>query len=126
MEMLYLGNCLLSRLRMLDLSENKFRGTIPATIANWTLLETFALHQPEGDLGGPLPAFDTFPSLKGLFLQDNKFTGQIPNAFLSRVADKSVEVTVSLAANKLTGSVPILLAEFTNLILDLEGNMITK
>jgi hypothetical protein len=108
------------------LSENKFKGTIPGTIANWTLLESFALHQVEGDLGGALPAFNTFPSLRYLFLQDNKFTGQIPNTFLSGVADKNIDVTVSLAANNLTGSVPLSLVEFTNLILDLEGNMITK
>jgi hypothetical protein len=117
---------LLSRLRTLDLSENKFTGTIPATINNWTLLETFVLHQAEGDLGGPLPAFDTFPLLKGLFLQHNKFTGQIPNTFLSSVANKNIEITVSLAANNLTGSVPVALAEFNNLILDIEGNKITE
>jgi Leucine-rich repeat (LRR) protein len=117
---------LLSKLRSLDLSENKFRGTVPATIANWSALETFALHQSEGDLGGLLPPFDTFPSLKGLFLQDNAFVGHIPDNFLSGVVDKSIEVTVSLSGNNLTGSVPVSLAQFSNLILDLEGNNISE
>lgn len=90
------------------------------------MLETFALHQAEGDLGGPLPAFDTFPKLKGLFLQDNKFAGQIPDTFLNGVADKTIEIAVSLSANNLTGSVPVSLGKFSNLILDLEGNSIRE
>lgn len=117
---------LLTQLRTLDLSENRFEGTIPSTITNWTNLESFAIHQSEGKLGGPLPAFDTFPSLKGLFLQGNGFVGQIPDAFLSGVKDKSTAVAVSLAANSLAGSIPVSLAQFSNLILDLEGNSITE
>ncbi|KAG7337090.1 RHS repeat-associated core domain containing protein [Nitzschia inconspicua] len=117
---------LLSLIRSLDLSENRFRGTIPSTIVNWTALETFALHQSEGDLGGPLPAFDTFPSLKGLFLQENNFEGQIPDNFLGGIADKSIEVAVSLASNNLTGSVPLSLSQFSNLIINLEGNVISE
>ena len=86
------------------------------------MISTFAIHQSDGNLGGPLPAFDTFPKLKGLYLQGNMFSGQIPDTFLGGVEDKTNEVIVSLASNRLVGSVPLSLANFTNLILDLEDN----
>jgi Leucine-rich repeat (LRR) protein len=116
----------LNQLTSLDLSENEFSGTLPKELGGLTILASFAIHQSEGNLGGPLPAFDTFPKLKGLYLQSNNFEGQIPENFLGGVEDKSTEVTVSIASNNLTGSVPVSLASFSNLILDLEDNRISK
>ena len=116
----------LNQLTSMDLSENQFSGTLPKELASLTKLASFAVHQSEGRLGGPLPPFDTFPKLKGLYLQSNDFEGQIPENFLGGVQDKSIEVTVSLASNNLTGSVPVSLAAFSNLILDLEDNRISK
>jgi Leucine-rich repeat (LRR) protein len=116
----------LTYLRALDLSENNFSGTLPTEVAKLKNITRFALHQTEGNLGGPLPAFDTFPLLKGLYLQSNSFTGQIADNFIGGIMDKKSEVIVSLASNRLVGSVPESLAAFETLILDLESNGITK
>jgi Leucine-rich repeat (LRR) protein len=116
----------LTALHTLDLSENKFSGTLPAELSRLRNLSMFAVHQTDGKLGGPLPAFDTFPYLKGLFLASNKFEGQIPQSFLKGIIDKSVEMTISLASNNLTGTLPESLNEFDKLILDLENNQITE
>jgi Leucine-rich repeat (LRR) protein len=116
----------LTDLVTLDLSENKFTGTLPSEIGLLTSLRTLAIHQSEGNLGGALPAFDTFPQLKGLFLESNKFSGTIPENFLMGIIDKSSEITISLASNSLTGSVPESLGNFANLILDLEDNQIRQ
>ncbi len=116
----------LTQLHTLDLSENKFSGTLPAEFSSLVSLSMFAVHQTDGKLGGSLPAFDSFPNLRGLFLGSNNFEGQIPESFLEGVEDKSVEITISLASNNLTGTIPESLDEFDKLILDLENNQITE
>ncbi|KAL3925499.1 MAG: hypothetical protein SGILL_000366 [Bacillariaceae sp.] len=116
----------LARLRALDLSENRFTGTLPNEIAKLTNITNFALHQTKGSLGGPLPAFDTLPLLKGLYLQSNGFTGQIAENFIGGINDKTSEIVISLSSNQLTGSIPPSLVKFDNLILDLENNGITE
>lgn len=118
----------LTGLRNLELSENEFSGSIPAEIRALTELVTLAIHQTEGaaNIGGPLPAFDTFPSLKEVNLGYNAITGTIPSSFLARVADKYSEITVSLSFNQIEGEIPASLNSFDKLVLNLEGNKITR
>lgn len=118
-----LGN--LPQLHSLDLSENKFVGNLPTELSSLTKLTIFAIHQTEGQLGGPIPAFDTFPSLKELNLESNFFKGQIPDNFLGGVENKDAALSISLGFNLLTGSIPESLDDFDKLTLKLEGNKIT-
>jgi Leucine-rich repeat (LRR) protein len=118
----------LIRLRSLDLSENRFAGSIPTEISALAELEVFAIHQLDAvaNIGGQIPAFDTFPRLKEVNLEYNELTGTIPTNFLARVADKSSEITLSLGFNRLEGAIPESLNSFAKLILNLEGNRITR
>lgn len=118
----------LTRLRSMDLSENQFTGTIPSQISTLVDLEIFAIHQREGvsNIGGPLPAFDDFPRLKEVNLEYNALTGSIPHNFLARIADKSNEISISLGFNQIQGAIPGALNAFDKLILNLEGNRITR
>jgi hypothetical protein len=115
----------LTLLHSLDLSENKFTGTLPAQLESLSQLTVFAIHQTEGKIGGSLPAFATFPKLKELNLESNNFEGEMPNDFLAGVEDKTAELSVSLGHNLLSGSIPQSLDDFDRLLLNLEGNQIT-
>jgi hypothetical protein len=114
----------LTDLHSLDLSENQFEGSLPTELALLTSLFEFNLHQTKGNLGGQLPAFDTFPLLSQLNLESNHFEGSIPDNFLA-MSDKTKEILVALGFNKLTGDIPSSLIDFAQLTLELEGNSIT-
>ncbi|KAF7817173.1 pollen receptor-like kinase 5 [Senna tora] len=70
---------------------------------------------------GPMPEFRKLERLKGLFLSNNKFTGEIPDdAFEGMKYLKKI----FLAENGFTGHIPSSLAESPRLLdLDLHGNI---
>jgi len=119
----------LVNLQSLDLSENDFSGTIPSQLyQECTSLASLAIHQSTSDknLGGRLPAFADLGRLRELNLQDNDFSGSVPNNFLEGIIDKSVSVVVSLGGNRISGGLPASLNDFTRLTIDLKDNFITE
>eukprot|EP00980_Cylindrotheca_fusiformis_P030465 scaffold24860_cov122-Cylindrotheca_fusiformis.AAC.6 len=114
-------------LSFLDLSENKFLGTLPTELMLLTSLTSLAMNQKSlGGLEGSLPAFSNFTQLVVLDLASNRFNGAIPADFLASIFDKSVEISISLPHNQLTGALPASLGQFDRLFLNLEGNQITE
>jgi Leucine-rich repeat (LRR) protein len=134
---------LLTGLRMLDLSNNKFWGRLPTlantlnltdlNVANNTLdgglaSEMYSLQSLinvvlyGNALTGQVPPWlDQWTSLKVLDLSSNKFIGPIPSSLgtLSRLE------RLDLSSNQLTGTLPPLLFQLTNLqALNLDRNSI--
>jgi LRR receptor-like serine/threonine-protein kinase ERECTA len=116
----------LTLLHSLDLSENKFGGTLPTELNALSSLTTFAIHQTKGRITGNLPAFDVFPNLKLLNLASNGFKGSIPDTFLAGIAEKGSDIIVELGMNQLTGTIPKSLNVFDRLDISLEGNLIEE
>ena len=117
----------LTRLQTVDLSENQFDGYLP-DFSSLTDLTSFRIHQSEGvkNIGGALPSFETFPLLREVNLEFNALTGTVPETFLMGVANKTVDITVSLGYNQIEGAIPESLQVFQKLNLELEGNKITR
>jgi len=115
----------LLNLQSLDLSENQFDGFLPDFSA-LSDLRTIRIHQSKGlnNIGGPLPPFNTFPFLREVNFQFNSLTGTLPLDFLTGVADKASDITISLGYNQIEGTIPESLQEFEKLNLELEGNKI--
>ncbi|KAM0023117.1 putative protein kinase RLK-Pelle-LRR-XII-1 family [Helianthus debilis subsp. tardiflorus] len=120
------GIGLLSKLNTLILHANVFEGGIPTFIANLTSLETLSLG--ECQLGGAFPdvfhglvnltrialagnnlvgtippSFYNLSSLEQVFLDNNRLTGRLPDD-LGLIMPRLV--VLSLADNRLTGSLP--------------------
>ena len=117
----------LTKLQALDLSENQFDGYLP-DFSSWTDLKSIRIHQSEGvkNIGGPLPAFDTFPLLREVNLEFNALTGQLPERFLMGVSNKTTDITISLGFNQIEGAIPESLQVFHKLNLEVQGNKITR
>ncbi|KAJ0260276.1 Receptor like protein 21 [Hirschfeldia incana] len=113
----------LTNLKILLLSDNYFQGTVPPSLGNMSSVSFLDL---SGNLfSGAIPSY-VGQYVRYLFLQDNNFTGRIPNKFLER----RVRI-LDLRNNKLTGSIPELVST-TELedppelsILLLRGNSLT-
>lgn len=113
---------------MFELSENIFNGKLPTELDLMTSMETFHIHQSGGGITGTLPAFDKYPLLTALSLDNNKFSGSIPPNFLQGIpadAKDFLHITVSLTYNEITSTIPKELANFKHLDIRLEGNKIS-
>lgn len=110
---------------MLELSENRFHGHLPAEIMLLSDLTTLSMRQTNGTLDGRLPAFSMLTQLQELNLASNRFEGSIPDNFLHGIQNKSLPISVNLGFNLLEGVVPETLAAFDQLDLSLEGNQIS-
>ncbi|KAL1193299.1 Receptor-like protein 8 [Cardamine amara subsp. amara] len=107
----------LSSLNYLLISKNFLEGTLPPSLLAMRSLSFLDL---SGNLlSGALPSHVGGDFLMQLFLNDNNFTGPIPDTFLERV------VTLDLRNNKLSGSIPQFVDTQTIIILLLKGNDLT-
>ena len=117
----------LASLEHLSLGRNRLRGSIPRQITSLPFLEFLSLENDASSngLSGPLPPLDGFPRLSELYLQNNAFTGTIPDHFLQGIYDKSAMLTVDLGFNDIDGTIPVELSSFDDLNLLLVGNEIS-
>mmetsp|Transcript_16074 Transcript_16074/g.24004 ORF Transcript_16074/g.24004 Transcript_16074/m.24004 type:complete len:2620 (-) Transcript_16074:183-8042(-) len=135
----------LVNLEVLVLSENMFVGPLPESISNLSKLESLfidSFSRRSAGLSGPLPTFAGMPRLRQLYLNENSFTGPIPEAFLSdedvlsndkvspdavaALARRKQQVNVGLKGNRIEGSIPQSLTNFQRLNIDLSDNLITS
>lgn len=117
----------LKNLNILDLSENDITGTLPTTLNQLTNLVELRLScftRKNGCINGPLLDFSELSHLEMLTLGGNNIIGSIPSTFLQSSSKTGTEVQVILTSNRLTGTVPALLSNFNQLIIDITDNSI--
>ena len=86
------------KLHQLDLSDNEFRGTVPASLLNHAHLTVLDLH--DNDLTGPIPDIPTAQEkLNYLALHKNSLSGPIP----STIKHLTALTDLDLSHNQLTG-----------------------
>ncbi|XP_014502903.2 probable LRR receptor-like serine/threonine-protein kinase At4g36180 [Vigna radiata var. radiata] len=112
-------SCSAASLTTLDLSSNRFGGSIPASFSNLTHL-TFLDLSDNIYLNGSIPSsLLTFPSLTFLDLGFNQFSGQIPNVFPQSNSFEKLD----LGHNNIEGELPSTFSNLQSLIfLDLSKN----
>jgi Leucine-rich repeat (LRR) protein len=98
-------------LQELDLSDNKFSGTIPLDFFQYENLEVLDLNS--NFLTGSLPigSYETSKSLKFLSLQFNQLQGTI----LDEIVNLKSLAHLDLSLNHFTGTIPNILGKMTNL-----------
>ncbi|KAB1210427.1 Brassinosteroid LRR receptor kinase [Morella rubra] len=102
----------MSNLKKLDLSFNSFLGVLPDSLSKLVSLETLDLSS--NNLSGPIPTTlceTPGNSLTELFLQNNLFTGSIPES----LGNCSQLVSLDLSFNYLTGKIPSSLGNLSKL-----------
>lgn len=107
-------------------AENKLSGTIPeefSSMPNLVLFSAYRRLKPGPKLSGPLPSFSNAPKLESLYLDYNHLAGTIPADFLKSSLNTNL---VTISHNSLVGKVPVELALFDALNLEMEGNKITE
>lgn len=116
---------LLDELETFVVAENLLSGSISEDFSSMKSLKLFSAFRrlkAGPKLHGPLPSFSHLPQLEGLYIDNNKFSGKIPDNFLA--ASLNVDL-VTLSHNLLTGDVPKSLTSFDSLHLQMEGNRLT-
>ncbi|CAA2965511.1 probable LRR receptor-like serine threonine-kinase At3g47570 isoform X2, partial [Olea europaea subsp. europaea] len=95
-----IGN--LHNLKILALQDNRLTGIIPLQIFNKSIMEILAFtgNNLTGNL--PLQRRHGLPRLQGLYLSENKLSGEIP----SNLSECLQLQTLSLSYNKFSGSIP--------------------
>ena len=89
-----------SKLKQLDLSDNEFSGTVPASLLNHKHLTVLDLH--DNDLTGPIPDVPTKQDmLTYLALHKNSLSGPIP----STIKHLQALTDLDLSHNQLTGDI---------------------
>uniref|UniRef100_A0A2N9GKL3 Leucine-rich repeat-containing N-terminal plant-type domain-containing protein n=1 Tax=Fagus sylvatica TaxID=28930 RepID=A0A2N9GKL3_FAGSY len=96
-----------SKLRMISLRENKFRGLLPRSWANCTMLETIdgfhMLNLSNNILTGHIPpSLGNLTTLESLVLSQNRLSGEIP----PQLAQLTFLEWFNVSHNNLTGSIP--------------------
>lgn len=116
----------LQNLKAFSAAKNQMTGTLPSQLLRMPNLVALSLAGQKGEgFSGPIPSFEDSFKLTSVFLNDNSFTGEVPETLLRR-ADLDSSITVQLANNNLTGTVPGALAKFNALNLYVEGNSISE
>jgi Leucine-rich repeat (LRR) protein len=99
-----------STLRMLLLSDNVMKGTIPDFI-NFTSLISISLERNE--LSGTLPVFRDLPELSTLIINNNQLSGTVPSFYDLHTSDPTKQFQfhqsinfLNLANNQFTGFIP--------------------
>ena len=133
----------LTDLQVLDLSDNEWTGTLSSNFLETALnLSQLHLSGSRGGLGGPLPTLSNLPALEMVELSFNQFYGQLPVDFVLDARQRqqgneslslpSSFLTIDLANNLLTGSIPAEWAQSTTtssqgtpLLLNLQNNQIS-
>ncbi|CAJ2645995.1 unnamed protein product [Trifolium pratense] len=99
-----------SHLRVLNISDNLFVGTLPEF--NAEIFQLRVLDASTNNFSGDIPAsFGWFPHLKVLILSNNLFTGDIPASF-GLFPQLNV---LSLSGNFFTGTIPPILGNLSEL-----------
>ncbi|KAF8010411.1 hypothetical protein BT93_J1132 [Corymbia citriodora subsp. variegata] len=101
----------ISKLEFLQLGSNNLTGHIPSSIHNLTTLVYLDL--VGSNLHGEIPPeiASYFPRLRGLYLTENRFSGQVPHSLPNATG---LEV-LCLSFNSFTGNVPVNLGNLRNL-----------
>lgn len=108
----------LHNLEIINLGDNNIIGTIPSNINQLSHLTTFNCESCL--LGGTLDAFMNMPSLEVVHLGQNSLDGHITDDW---VRSLSALKELDLGNNTLTGTLPELLFNNTNMVvIDLHGN----
>jgi ER lumen protein retaining receptor len=125
-----LGSC-----QVLSLADNFWTGTLPTDMNLMVDLMELSIHRqdvsheharrPYIGISGALPSFGDMPRLTLLLLDGNSFSGTIPSDFLLHNDNQNIPVTVGLANNSITGTIPKALERFDAMNIDLVGNFIT-
>lgn len=110
-------------LEEINLSRNyNLEGTIPDTVNNLSMLKKVNIGFCS--LTGSLPAFSGSEMLTSLKIPRNELSGSVPENFLHRSSVSAELVTVDIAANWFTGSIPESLDRFDNFFINLSNNWI--
>ena len=119
---------LLSNLRVLVLSENRFVGPLPDMTRMKSLqsLMIDSFTRGSAGLSGPLPSFNNLPDLRQIYLNDNSLTGSISRDFLGGITDTHEKIKIGLKGNRIEGHLPKALKRFNKLDIDLADNLITS
>ena len=91
----------LTNLRVLELSNNEFLGTLPSSMGQLVHLETLALD--DNRLWGSLSLLNTIPSLEQIYLANNQFIDVLGDSFLATLPNL---IQLDLSGNDLRGSIP--------------------
>ncbi|KAJ0238009.1 Phytosulfokine receptor 1 [Hirschfeldia incana] len=113
-----LGN--LDQMKVLNLSRNFIKDSIPLSILNSPTLQTLDLSF--NDLSGEIPQTLNLPSLQSLDLSSNNFIGSLPRS----VGNLSSLLRLDVSWNLLSGEIPDVFHELTQLkYLSAQSNRLT-
>lgn len=112
----------LMNLQTLDISNNKFSGSLPIWIKNIASLNHFAASH--NNLSGSILDFASLSKLMYLDLSYNQFEGTVPPTLLAS-SSSNEKIVVDLSHNKITGVVPADLSRLSRLYIQLQENEIT-
>jgi len=116
-----------TNLKWLVLGDNWLSGTIPTELNLLVDLEELSIR--DANLTGTIPSLSNLGKLEYLHFDDNGLTGTIPETLVRASAEYSNSngkpIEMDLSFNQLTGTVPLGLAHFKNLTIQLENNYLT-
>ena len=118
----------LTKLEILALAKNQFRGPVPITLDLVPTLKAITLEDQitkGGGLTGSIPPFSTTKTLRTLRLANNKLDGELPDDLLAGL-EGDAPVIIDLAENLLTGKVHGAWDRFARMELFIHGNFITE
>ncbi|KAK3409849.1 LOW QUALITY PROTEIN: hypothetical protein EUGRSUZ_J01925, partial [Eucalyptus grandis] len=105
-----LTNC--TKLEMLDFGDNKFRGEIPASIANFTDTLRLLILGSNQITGNIPPEIENLNGIQVLAIYDNDISGKIPQG-IGKVQNLTY---LLLWGNKISGAIPSSLGNATQLL----------